>query len=284
MTESIARQPKGIPVGGQFAPTAHSEPEARLASINIDQFNHGVQPLRVEGASSDLTDELAAAGLTGSLVRYTGGNPDIEDGAWAYTSNSNRDLVLSRTGDGGFVVHHDDRYDEDSFHLETTPEDSTPESNVESVRRALWDLAVADANYTSPTQLATGDFYELREVTLDRNGQGQAYAAVMASNDDGMWTTVTQNYSTGAVGIERDGTRLTGPAAELELAALFEGLGSEPLNGDFHAHVRSVFSNLLTTATADPDAPRWAKELSDQRHTSNNELSVHLESPSSPGR
>lgn len=29
-TTSVARQPRGIPVGGQFAPTAHAEPSAAL--------------------------------------------------------------------------------------------------------------------------------------------------------------------------------------------------------------------------------------------------------------
>lgn len=32
MTENIARQPQGIPVGGQFAPTAHAEPVVALTS------------------------------------------------------------------------------------------------------------------------------------------------------------------------------------------------------------------------------------------------------------
>jgi hypothetical protein len=32
MTENISRQPKGIPTGGQFAATAHSEPETSLSA------------------------------------------------------------------------------------------------------------------------------------------------------------------------------------------------------------------------------------------------------------
>lgn len=32
MTENTARQPQGIPVGGQFAPTAHAEPEVALTA------------------------------------------------------------------------------------------------------------------------------------------------------------------------------------------------------------------------------------------------------------
>lgn len=35
------------------------------------------------------------------------------------------------------------------------------------VRDALRQQAVADANWSSPTPLQTGDFYELRDVTIE---------------------------------------------------------------------------------------------------------------------
>lgn len=323
MTENTARQPKGVPVGGQFAATTHAEPStalpvedehhaalaemgaaaraglphsaathiaellkkspaavyeenvATLAAANgttaeairsIDRvFNHGDRPLKVTGTGNSLPDELAAAGLTGELSPYTGNNPDIADGAWAYKSPTDRELVLSRTEDGGFMVWHEDRYDEaGSFHLETAPEDVTPESNLDSVKSALWDLAVTDANFNSPTPLSTGDFYELRDVRLEKNTRGEASAEVLASNDDGMWTTVSHNFSTGATTVDRDGDLLTGPAAEIEMAAVFEGLHSEPDNGDFNAHAKTVFSNLLAEAAKDPDAPLWATTLTEK--------------------
>lgn len=322
MTENTTRQPRGIPVGGQFAATTHTEPSTALAGAD-DQavlaemgaaaraglphssathiaellkkspeavydenvatlaaanactyedihginlvFNHGERPLRVTGTGDGVPDELTAAGLTGDISPYTGDNPDIEDGAWAYKSPTDRELVLSRTESGGFFVWHEDRCDDaGSFHLETAPEDVTPESKVESVRDALWDLAVTDANYGSPTSLSTGDFYELRDVRLEKNAAGQPYAEVLTSNDDGMWTTVTHNFATGATTVDRDGDLLTGPAAEIEIAAVFEGLHSEPDNGDFDAHAKTVFGNLLTQAAADPDAPRWAVQFSEK--------------------
>lgn len=319
MTENIARQPRGIPVGGQFAATTHTEPAtvlagsdeqavlaemgaaaraglphtsaqhiaellkkspdavydenvATLAAANactyedihgINRvFNQGERPLRVTGTGNNVPDELAAAGLTGEISPYTGDNPDIEEGAWLYKSPTGRELVLSRTEDGGFTVWHEDRYDDaGSFHLETAPEDVTPESNLDSVKSALWDLAVTDANYSSPTPLSTGDFYELRDVQLEKNSRGEAYAEVLASTDDGTWTTISHNFATGATAVDRDGTLLEGPAADIELAAVFEGLGSEPDNGDFHAHAKRVFGNLLAQAAADEDAPRWATQL-----------------------
>jgi hypothetical protein len=320
MTITSTRQPKGIPVGGQFAATTHSEPGlsltpdeaenqailqeigaaaragvphtsavhiaallkkspdavydenvATLAAANgctyedihsINQvFNHGERPLKVNGPVNELTDSLAAAGLTGELSPYTGTNPDITEGSLAYTSPTGRELVLDATEHGGFIVWHEDRYDEGSFHLETAPEDVTPASNVDSVKGALWDLAVTDANYASPTPLSGGDYYELRDVQLDQNSSGQPCAEFSASNDDGMWTTVRHNFATGETTVDRDGSLLAGPGAELEMAAVFEGLHSEPENGDFEAHARTVFGNLLTQAAADDDAPRWAVQL-----------------------
>ncbi|WP_026551371.1 hypothetical protein [Arthrobacter sp. H20] len=36
MTENPARQPKGIPVGGQFSATSHGEPDLQLEAPAID--------------------------------------------------------------------------------------------------------------------------------------------------------------------------------------------------------------------------------------------------------
>ncbi|QOD06103.1 hypothetical protein [Pseudarthrobacter sp. BIM B-2242] len=323
MSTKQSRQPEGIPTGGQFATTPHSEPAVALVASSGHQaslaemgaaaragipyssaqhiagllrkspeavydenvatlaaangctyedihgihrvFNEGERPLVVTGTGDDLPDQLTAAGLTGELSPYTGDNPDIEDGAWAYKSPTGRELVLSRTADGGFMVWHEDRYDEDSFHLETAPEDVTPESSVESVKSALWSLAVTDANSGSPTPLSSGDFYELRDVHLEQNSKGETYAEIIASNDDGIWTTVTHNFSTGATTVDRDGDRLTGVAADWEMAAVFEGLHSEPDNGDFDAHAKTVFGNLLTQAASDEDATLWAVQLAQKK-------------------
>lgn len=325
MTITASRQPKGVPSGGQFATTAHHEPDAALvdpeshqaalaetgvaartglghssathiavlmrnspaavydenaatlAAANactiddihsIDRvFNSGERPLRLNGPGDDLTDALTAAGLAGQLAPYTGDNPDITAGAWAYTSDSGRELVVGRTDDGGFGVYHEDSQGDGSFSVETPPDHATPASNVADIKDALWDLAVADANYSTPTGLRSGDYYELREISLSHSTEDGACAMVLASNDDGMWTTLTHDYPTGTTTVHRDGTILDGAAAELEIAAVFEGLGSEPDNGDFQAHAKTVFGNLLAESGQDPDAPRWASQLSRQKGT-----------------
>ena len=320
MTENITRQPKGIPVGGQFAATTHTDPDvaleaaaehravlaemgaasragiphssavyvaslmknspaavyeenaATLAAANgctVDDirgidgvFNRGQRPLHVSGTGDDLPDQLTAAGLTGHLAHYTGSNPDIADGAWAYSSETGRELVLSRTEDGSFFVWNEDRDEDYSFHLETAPEDVTPESAVASVQDALWTVAVTEANYNMPGGLRSGGFYELRELTLDKDANGDTFGEIMASNDDGMWTRLRHDFKTGTTTVDRDDERLAGPAADWEMAAVFEGLHSEPTNGDFHNHAKNVFSALLTESAKDPDAPRWAAQSS----------------------
>jgi hypothetical protein len=324
-TDTTARQPKGIPVGGQFAATTHSDPDVALSASQEHQaalaemgaaaragithssagyvaslmknspaavyeenaatlaaangctiedirgidgvFNRGERPLHVTGTGDDLPDQLTAAGLTGHLVPYTGSNPDIADGAWTYNSDTGRELVLSRTEDGGFIVWNEDRDEDYSFHLETAPEDVTPESCVASVQDALWTVAVVDANYNMPDGLRSGDFYELRELSLDQDASGETFGEILASNDDGMWTTLRHDFKTGTTTVDRDNERLTGPAADWEMAAVFEGLHSEPTNGDFHNHAKNVFGALLTESAKDPDAPRWAAQSAGKEGT-----------------
>lgn len=41
MTESINRQPQGIPAGGQFAPTTHAEPDVALSVDPDDRVDFG---------------------------------------------------------------------------------------------------------------------------------------------------------------------------------------------------------------------------------------------------
>ncbi|GAA4032678.1 hypothetical protein GCM10023063_14990 [Arthrobacter methylotrophus] len=323
MTDNIARQPKGIPVGGQFAATTHSEPDARLAVAGEHQailaemgaaaragmahssagyvatlmknspeavyeenaatlaaangctvedirgidavFNHSERPLRVTGTGDGLPDELAAAGLTGELTPYAGSNPDIADGAWTYKSDTGRELVLSRTEDGSFFVWNEDRDEDYSFHLETSPDYATPAACFESVQDALWTVAVVDANYNMPGGLRSGDFYELRELTLDQDVNGDPFGEIMTSNDDGMWTRLRHDFKTGTTTVDRDNERLDGMAADWEMAAVFEGLHSEPANGDFHAHARNVFGALLAEASKDPDARPWAAKLAEKK-------------------
>jgi hypothetical protein len=155
---------------------------------------------------------------------------------------------------------YDDPSDEDTFSLELGPDEADAAACAETVRDALWQLAVNDAA-AEATSLSSGDFYELREITLDRAPDGGLVGEISASNDDGMWTNIRHDLRAGTTTVYRDGELLTeGFAADMELAAVFEGLHSEPDTGDFHAHTHEVFTRLLTKAASDTDAPEWAKD------------------------
>lgn len=257
MNENASRHPKGLPVGGQFAPDIHTEPNMSLAK-------GGVQPADLDaapGCDPAAVALLAEGGLSGRVEPYAGGNPDIEDeGALAYTSPSGRHLVLSNIADGEFTVTYEERHDEDHhFHITLDPGVSTPEVKAEAVRGALWDLAVIDAGWEH--NLEGHEVYETRDMDITRAPDGSVYATLVVQNEDTLdFDEITHRFSDGTTTITRDGQALDGAAAEWELAAVFEDMRSEPADGDFQAHARKVFSDVLATAAADQDAPAWARE------------------------
>lgn len=262
LADLIAKSGKDV-YGENVATLAASYGVSRDAILDVDRVvNHNELPLTVgAGVDENDADLLASGGLTGHLAPYTGDVDDLEDldDPIAYTSPSGRDLILSSVSDGEFTVTYADGDEDNNFTLSQGTYDATPAEKAETVKDALWDLAVADANYDSPTPLQTGDFYELREVDIILS-QGTAVGSFLASNDDGMYTTVLHDFDSGETSVIRDDHFLEGIAADLELAAVFEGLGSEPSNGDFNAHATTVFTNLLTTSASHPDAPRWAEQ------------------------
>jgi hypothetical protein len=268
VAELMAKSPE--PVYEENAATlAAANGTSADAIKNIDQvFNHGLQPLMIsEAAQGPLADKLAEGGLTGKLEPYTGTNPDAGEKPLLYTSESGRELIVSDSTTEGFTVMFDDPYDEDTFSVGIDPHNAKPVDCARTVKDALWDMAVTDA--VTATSLSSGDFYELREVEI-REVNNQPVGELLTSNDDGMYTTISYDFDSGAVTVYRDDVRLEGFAADMELAAVFEGLNSEPANGDFHAHAKTVFTTILTEAVKDPDArhndsARWAKEAEVKR-------------------
>ncbi|WP_427019389.1 hypothetical protein ACQCSX_22110 (plasmid) [Pseudarthrobacter sp. P1] len=233
----------------------------------IDRIaNHGATPLTVApGVDEAAADLLAAGGLVGHLEPYRGTNPDIEEGSLSYTSVSGRELALSNITDGELAVTYDDRHDEDNhFTLEQGTYGATPAEKVDTVREALWSLAVKDANYSTPGGLHNGHLYELRDTMIERGTSDATASFVVQNEDTGDFNIITHCFADRTTTIERDGDKLDGLAAEWELAAVFEDMRSEPDDGDFNAHAGKVFANLLATAAADADAPAWARTAAGQ--------------------
>lgn len=251
MTTSPSRQPKGIPVGGQFAAAAHSESGVSLDQNDVLTVAAGTDPA--------LAEKLTAGGLKGSLAPYSGNNPDAGENPHTYTSPGGRELILSSSEDEGFRAMYDDRYDEETFSIEIAPEDADARGCAGVVHDALWQLALNDANSEIPAGLRSADYYELQEVTLERGSEGGFLGEIRARNDDDSETVIRHELSNAATTVYRDGEKLDGLAADWELAAVFEGLRSEPGHGDFYTHTHEYFQSLRGHAAKDRDAPDWAK-------------------------
>jgi hypothetical protein len=118
MTSTAARQPAGVPVGGQFAATSHSEPDVVLTTA---------VPLTAGQFSALMTEDLAGkidAGLNGrlkdvdpetgySIAQLFESEPDEDGGMSIYTNSAAMDESVTYTvafADGKAQVLFDDSY------------------------------------------------------------------------------------------------------------------------------------------------------------------------------
>jgi hypothetical protein len=118
MTTTAARQPQGIPVGGQFAPVSHAEPSVALAAA---------RPVTAEQFSALMTAELGEkidAGLNGrlkdidpetgySIDQVFESEPDGDGGMSVYTNSAAMDESVTYTvaySEGQAKVLFDDSF------------------------------------------------------------------------------------------------------------------------------------------------------------------------------
>ena len=202
-------------------------------------------------------DNFAAGGLTGSFEQYAGGNPDIPAAAIAYTADSGRELILTDEPRGGFVVVYDNRHDEDNTFRLSLQAGADTMQKIELVRDALWKIALNDAAWE--VGLKGNELYELRETDIGQALNGSITAELLVHNMDTLdYDIITHRFANSATCIERDGQLLNGEAGDIEMAAVFEDMRSEPKAGEsWSSHLKSLFGRLLAQAAADPDAPAW---------------------------
>lgn len=149
MTETTARQPRGIPAGGQFSATSHAEPALALAAL---------EPVTREQFSTLMTDELASAidaGLKGRIRGtdwYSGSKvdqvfesePDGDGGIYIYTRQPSADEGVSYTVgvvDGKAMVTLNDDYDTGVKPRDLHPESwSGPEDAAKEISEIILDL------------------------------------------------------------------------------------------------------------------------------------------------
>lgn len=120
-TEKTARQPKGVPVGGQFAATTHAEPELSLAPVS---------------QRDALRSGLAAAAEKNEAFQQA----DWTEEVWAkYPHASFADVHVAGSGEDGLSTAGVDLYDAEGIQIALDMDD---EANLEETFDVRWGLGV----------------------------------------------------------------------------------------------------------------------------------------------
>ncbi|MGK3708641.1 hypothetical protein [Arthrobacter sp. IK3] len=238
-TQHMNRQPQGIPAGGQFAATPHSEND----SVTLPA---PAQPAFPAAAAF----ELGKAGLQGELSQYTGGNPDAPEGAMAYVSPAGHELVLSGVGTDTLMIQHFDPTEENTFTTERSG-CKDPAKAVAAIEDVLWDLEAQDSFSAG---FADGDVYEIREVELGRDADGTNRAMIIVRDEDDNELTVSHNYDTGTTTFTSDYGDLDGLAEEAALDSIVVDMAEEVEGGDNNLAIRRAFERVRAAALRSPGA------------------------------
>lgn len=250
------RQPAGIPVGGQFAHTAHAEP----AGVSLHDQS-GSTPASAPGPWA-AAFRLGQAGLEGDLTPYTGGNPDAAGGSLAYVSPRGHELVISGAGTDRLTIHHFDPTEENTFTAERTG-CQDPAKAVEAIGDVLWDLETKDAFSAGFTD--NGEVFEIRDIEIG-NDDGAGYAAMTVRDDVDDELYIRHNYDTGETTVSSERGVLDGPAREAALDALIVDMSEESEDGDSEVAVARAFERIRSAALQLPGAdkriaPRTESEM-----------------------
>ncbi|MCC3292615.1 hypothetical protein [Arthrobacter sp. zg-Y1110] len=243
-TPHMNRQPQGIPVGGQFAATAHAEP-ARVTLYG--DLSGSITPAGAWVAAFN----LGKTGLEGDFTPYTGGNPDAPEGSLNYVSPSGHELVLSGVGTEDFQIHHFDPSEENTFTI-GAGDGRNPVKAAKDIQDALWDLEVRDA---FDAGFSDGNVYEIRDTELGRTADGENYGAMMIRDDDDNEFTVRHNYDTGETSLSIPGYGpLDGPAEGAALDSIIVDMAEEPDDGNNDVAAARAFEKIRAFALKAPGA------------------------------
>lgn len=240
------RQPEGVPTGGQFATTTKTESDVTLtparSGLSIDPACQG-----------KAVQDLAAAGLKGTLAPYHGGDPDIPDGSLSYHSPEGHELAISGLGTGSTAIHMISGDPDHSFTV--TRENATARDVVEGIEAAAWcdDLAGA-----FETTFDHGGENEVRDSYLSRNPEtGDMVAGMTISDQDGNWFSVDHNYTTGETTAAPESAAGPGPLPDVDLDAVITDLTGKDTGGDTQGAAASAFADVMEQVRSHPKFDRY---------------------------
>jgi hypothetical protein len=176
---NTARQPQGIPAGGQFAATAHAEPQITLpaGSASVEEFvaqRDAVRERRDEARehydSLDvLSQRLSARGVAASiLAKYpTAATLRVSENE---EGENQFDAISITAADGTVLEHSDDDGGEWANH-EMIP-------NGPQIQEFVWDFNPKDDRWAHKIGEITGGRHDFKTVDID------LHAALNASLPD----------------------------------------------------------------------------------------------------
>ncbi|WP_230854571.1 hypothetical protein [Arthrobacter terrae] len=237
-----ARQPKGIPAGGQFAHTPHGHPAVGLrGDLHVDK----------EAATYfvDQVESIQHEGLKGALSAY--------DGKLKFTSNDGR----------AFEIHQDGHTDEDGNpawaidnHDCEDPSAATYGLRYESTTENLGEdlaSAVADADAIDAFTLNAGSSrYDFRSYDI-MDGEQAMSGACFGDIDEAVDLDVMFNHDTGTLSIERNGEPLTGADADEAVRDLVDSVDDEGPEGSPTGRLAWHMERSFRIAAAKDDSPAW---------------------------
>lgn len=179
MTALPARQPQGIPTGGQFAATAHAEPQVTLpaGSSSIEDFisqRDAVRERRDEAheryeALDQLSQRLSVRGVAASiLAKYP--NASTLTVAENVDGENQYDAISVIAADGSVLEHSDEDAGDWAEH-EMVP-------NGPTIQEFVWDLNPRDDRWAHKIGDIHGGKRDFKTVHID------LHAALNASLPD----------------------------------------------------------------------------------------------------
>lgn len=201
MTDTIARQPQGIPAGGQFAPTAHSEPAFGLhsnpspavpvefkGSIDLRESEFGRLP---ELPASVGTPEVTYSfDVDGNLeTRVTVGGSTMAFWNDAMADEITNTIESGHSGEGE-IAPWSNIADYDDFEKTRTWAESVHERIDGATFGVLADATSADETQKAIIAFATGHGAPAAKPTPEQSSAKRA-AAAMAVCEEGQGTEIT---------------------------------------------------------------------------------------------
>jgi hypothetical protein len=165
---TIARQPQGIPAGGQFAATAHAEPQITLppGSASAEDFVRERDALRERrdqakeyaGDLDRLAQRVAIRGAASTILT------EYPDAATLRISENpdgeNQYDVISITAADGRTLAHVDDGDDWEWQEMTSP-------NGPSIQEFIYDLDLRDNSWADGIGTITGGKRDFKSVDID---------------------------------------------------------------------------------------------------------------------